>query len=189
MAYNKCKTEILYRVPINVIKSLEKNYVQLENSYYINIDTTKLTDQISIIISIRSVEGFKIGEYDMITAHIEDLIEDEYRKRRKQIRENRQKEREKNIHKVPIKIKEAAIPFVIGKNRSNIKRICGKFKGAYIDCPRRGSGSTIFVITTRSEKDLNKIVDMLIESEKMVIEKIKKNNSKNEKLKKNENEI
>ena len=187
MAYNKCKTEILYRVPINVIKSLEKNYVQLENSYYINIDTTKLTDQISIIISIRSVEGFKIGEYDMITGHIEDLIQDEYRKRRKQIRENRHNEREKYIHKVSIK--ETAIPFVIGKNRSNIKRICGKFKGAYIDCPRRGSGSTIFVITTRSEKDLNEIVDMLIESEKMVIEKIKKNNSKNEKIKKNENEI
>ena len=76
------------------------------------------------MISIRSIEGFRRGDYDMITNHIEDLMEDEYRRRK----ENKDKTKKRNKIKETIPIEEEAVVFVIGKGRSNIKRICGKFK-------------------------------------------------------------
>ena len=180
---NKYKSEILYRVPINVVKCLEKQYTKLENSYYVHIDTTKMTDDKSIMISIRSIEGFRRGDYDMITAHIEDLIEDEYRRRKRNRRQNN-KEIENKV-KETIPIEEAAIAFVIGRNKSNIKRICGKFKdaGVFIECPKRGSGSVEFTISARSAKIIDEVIMMLLESEEMALKKTKKKQTKSNELK------
>ena len=57
--------------------------------------------------------------------------------------------KEKKKIKETIPIEEEAVAFVIGKGKSNIKRICGKFKdsGVYIECPKRGSGSSDFTIS------------------------------------------
>ena len=83
---NKYKSEVLYRVSKSMVKYLETKYTQLENSYYVHIDTTEMMDERSIMISIRSIEGFRRGDYDMITNHIEDLMEDEYRRRKTKTR-------------------------------------------------------------------------------------------------------
>lgn len=176
MSNNKYKSEILYRVPINVVKCLEEQYTKLENSYYVQIDTTKMTDDKSIMISILSIEGFRRGDYDMITTHIEDLIEDEYRRRR---RNRRQKNKENKV-KETIPIEEKAIAFVIGRNKSNIKRICGKFKdaGVFIECPKRGSGSVEFTISAKNAKTIDEVIMMLLESEEMALKKTKENKQK-----------
>ncbi len=170
MSNNKYKSEILYRVPINVVECLEKRYTKLENSYYVHIDTTKMIDDKSIMISIRSIEGFRRGDYDMITNHIEDLIEDEFRRRRNK----RQKNKENKV-KETIPIEEKAIAFVIGRNKSNIKRICGKFKdsGVFIECPKRGSGSVEFTISAKNAKTIDEVIMMLLESEEMALKKTK----------------
>ena len=193
--YNKYKSEVLYRVSKNVVGYLETKYTQLENSYYVHIDTTEMKDERSVMISIRSIKGFLHGEYDMITAHIEDLIEDEYRRRKRQdskIRKEKKKE--------TIPIEDKAIAFVIGKGRSNIKRICGKFKdaGVYIECPKRGSNSNEFTISARSQTVINEVIDMLLESEHLALENMKKKKKpeqkeqkeqkKQKKQKENENE-
>ena len=72
--------------------------------------TIYLKDERSVMISIRSIKGFRRGEYDMITAHIEDLIEDEYRRRKRQDNKVRKEKRKETIP-----IEEEAIAFVIGK--------------------------------------------------------------------------
>ena len=74
-----------------MVKYLETKYTQLENSYYVHIDTTEMMDERSIMISIRSIEGFRRGDYDMITNHIEDLMEDEYRRRKRKQRQDKKK--------------------------------------------------------------------------------------------------
>ena len=171
-----------------MVKYLETKYTQLENSYYVHIDTTEMMDQRSVMISIRSIEGFRRGDYDMITNHIEDLMEDEYRRRKR--RQKQDKKREEKI-KETIPIDEEAVAFVIGKGKSNIKRICGKFKdsGVYIECPKRGSGSSNFTILARSEKVINDVIEMLLESEEMALKKQKKNKQKENESSENEEEI
>lgn len=167
-----------------MVKYLETKYTQLENSYYVHIDTTEMMDQRSIMISIRSIEGFRRGDYDMITNHIEDLIEDEYRRRKRRHRQDKKNKEEKIKETIPIE--EEAVAFVIGKGRSNIKRICGKFKdsGVYIECPKRGSGSSDFTISARSEKVINEVIEMLLESEEIALKK----NKKQKETKQKENE-